>query len=217
MRVEKRTGAVRGDECGIGKLNQTRAAVHSEDASLLLCAGFAGSMKLSVARTYSRATRRRSRAPRTAGLYGKAPAKAKGMKVAQLQEDELGQPTEGTKPELIEQLVSARRRGRPAAWRRARAAPRAPLLNKLDESTTHSSIGPAVRRATPPAVYKGGRRDCGRRHRQGFRSGRGRGRRAGQGALDDRVRKAAAQAPSGVLLPSRYAPLVSARGAAAAA
>ena len=76
------------------------------------------------------------------------------MKVAQLREElkAMGQPTEGTKPELIERLVSAHQAeadSEDEAMEEAKGcAEGAPLLNKLDESTTTPGlflVGPAVR------------------------------------------------------------------------
>ena len=79
---------------------------------------------------------------------------AKGMKVAQLREElkAMGQPTEGTKPELIERLVGAHQAkadSEDEEMEEAKGcAEGAPLLNKLDESTTTPGlflVGPAVR------------------------------------------------------------------------
>ena len=68
---------------------------------------------------------------------------AKGMKVAELREElkAMGQSTEGTKPELIERLVSAHQAEADSEdeemdTEKKGCAEGAPLLNKLDESAS---------------------------------------------------------------------------------
>ena len=80
---------------------------------------------------------------------------AKGMKVAELREElkAMGQSTEGTKPELIERLVASHQaeadsEDEEMEPEKKGCAEGAPLLNKLDESTTTPGlflVGPAVR------------------------------------------------------------------------
>ena len=77
------------------------------------------------------------------------------MKVAELREElkAMGQPTEGTKPELIERLVASHQAEADSEdeemdTEKKGCAEGAPLLNKLDESTTTPGlflVGPAVR------------------------------------------------------------------------
>ena len=123
----------------------------------LLCAGFAGSVKLGVAKdlfAWGDPAQEQGFEDLPAFDAESARKEAKGMKVAQLREElkTMGQPTEGTKPELIERLVGAHQAEADSEDEQMEeakgCAEGAPLLNKLDESTTTPGlflVGPAVR------------------------------------------------------------------------
>jgi len=124
----------------------------------LLCAGFAGSVKLGVAKDlFAWGDPAKEQGFEDLPVFDAESARkeAKGMKVAELREElkAMGQPTEGTKPELIERLVGAHQAEADSEdeemdTEKKGCAEGAPLLNKLDESTTTPGlflVGPAVR------------------------------------------------------------------------
>ena len=143
----------------LAKMNQTEGTemILRTPQPPLLCAGFAGSVKLGVAKdlfAWGDPAQEQGFEDLPEFDAESARKEAKGMKVAQLREElkAMGQPTEGTKPELIERLVGAHQAkadSEDEEMEEAKGcAEGAPLLNKLDESTTTPGlflVGPAVR------------------------------------------------------------------------
>jgi len=144
----------------LAKLNQTEGSefVLRTPQPPLLCAGFAGSVKLGVAKdlfAWGDPAKEQGFEDLPEFDAESARKEAKGMKVAELREElkAMGQPTEGTKPELIERLVASHQaeadsEDEEMEPEKKGCAEGAPLLNKLDESTTTPGlflVGPAVR------------------------------------------------------------------------
>ena len=144
----------------LAKLNQTEGTefVLRTPQPPLLCAGFAGSVKLGVAKdlfAWGDPAKEQGFEDLPEFDAESARKEAKGMKVAELREElkAMGQSTEGTKPELIERLVASHQaeadsEDEEMEPEKKGCAEGAPLLNKLDESTTTPGlflVGPAVR------------------------------------------------------------------------
>ena len=98
----------------LAKLNQTEGTefILKTPQPPLLCAGFAGSVKLGVAKDlFAWGDPAKEQGFEDLPVFDAESARkeARGMKVAELREElkAMGQPTEGTKPELIERLVAS--------------------------------------------------------------------------------------------------------------
>ena len=98
----------------LAKMNQTEGTefVLRTPQPPLLCAGFAGSVKLGVAKdlfAWGDPSKEQGFEDLPEFDAESARKEAKGMKVAELREElkAMGQSTEGTKPELIERLVAS--------------------------------------------------------------------------------------------------------------